>query len=567
MQTLSPTLQIPEAAHRAPRSEKNPLMDERQILYDTQPDPDPRLADAYSAFEDGNLKEAGRIASKAILKNPRNADALNLLAEIAKRAHRFADAENFLQRCVRWAPEHQAYRYNYIVLLIEINKYKSALREINILLEKKPESLLYRAAKAHILNRNREYAEAAALFRQLSVECPNSAEVWQGLASTLRSVGGYGDEPIQCLRRALEIEPGAGSAWWGLAAMKTVRFAAEDVRIMEEQLTKPAVSPESRIDLYYALGKACDDIKEYEKSFQYYSKGNAIRRVGLDYNADSTTSMVSRGCKVFTPELFREKANLGCPSADPIFVVSLQRSGSTLTEQILGSHSQIESAGELQALIQIVADDVMPKTGPDYPNGMEKLTADVLRELGEKYLERCKRFRVQGKPFFVDKNCYNIWQVGLIRLMLPNAKIIDVRRHPISACWANFTISFSHAPPLSYKLTDIGRFYYDYVRMMAHMDRVQPGKIHRVIYEHLVADLEGEVRRMLDFLELPFEQSCLEYYKTERAFNSISNEQVRQPIFKEGVERWRPFEPWLGPLKEALGPVLDAYPDVPEFPI
>jgi hypothetical protein len=361
-------------------------------------------------------------------------------------------------------------------------------------------------------------------------------------------------------------DPAAGSAWWALASMKTLRFTEEDVRIMEAQIANLAIGASERTDLYYALGNACDDVKEYGKSFQYYSRGNAIRRVGLDYNPASTTSRVDRARAVFTPDLFRASEGAGCPSAEPIFVVGLQRSGSTLTEQILGAHSQIEVAGELQTMIQVVGAEVMPKTGPDYPCGMDKLTPDDLRALGEKYLELTRTHRSKGKPHFVDKNCYNIWQVGLIRLILPNAKIIDVRRHPIACCWANFTVSFSHAPPLSYKLSDIGRFYHDFVRLMAHYDCVLPGKIHRLIYENLVADLEGEVRRMLDYLELPFEQGCLEYYKSDRAFNSFSNEQVRQPIFKDGVARWQPFEPWLGPLKSALGPVLDAYPAVPEFP-
>jgi len=275
--------------------------------------------------------------------------------------------------------------------------------------------------------------------------------------------------------------------------------------------------------------------------------------------------MVSRAKVVFTPELFRDKSAGGDASAEPIFVLGLQRAGSTLVEQILGSHSQIEPAGELRCLLRVVGEEVMPKTGPDYPNGMENLSAEDLKNLGAKYLEFARAHRMQNKPYFVDKCPYNLWQTGLIHLMLPNAKIIDIRRHPIGCSLANFTMSFAFAPPLSYRLTDIGRFYRDYVRLMAHFDRVLPGKIHRVIYEELVADLEGAVRRMFDFLRLPFESSCLEYYKSDRAFNSFSNEQVRRPIFTEAVDRWRNYEPWLGPLKASLGSVLEAYPDVPEF--
>jgi tetratricopeptide (TPR) repeat protein len=561
---MSPTLQIPDVAVRSAGTDSGSLGKARRDLRDQWPVRDPKLLEAAAAFENGETAAAKRIASKFLAKHPRNPDALNLMAEIARRARNMREAEVYLAQCVRWAPDHQAYRYNYAVVMIERDKL-GALTEINTLLAKDPHNPLFRCLKGHLLNKSRKYAEAAELLRGLTAECPDSTDAWMGLANALRSLGGHNDEVVSCLRRVTGLDPASSAAWWGLASMKTYRFTDEDVRIMEEQLPKPALAAADRIDLCYALGNACDDTKRYEKSFQYYSKGNAIRRVALDYNPDSTTAMVSRARAVFTPELFREREQAGCPSAEPIFVVSLQRSGSTLTEQILGSHSQIEGAGELQTMIQMVGADVMPKTGPDYPSGIERLTPEDLRSLGEKYLERTRTQRSLGTPFFVDKNCYNIWQVGLIHLMFPNARIIDVRRHPIAACWANFTISFTHAPPLSYKLTDIGRFYYDYVRLMAHFDRVMPGKIHRVIYENLVADLEGEVRQMLDFLGLPFEQSCLEYYKSDRAFNSLSNEQVRRPIFKEGVERWHAYEPWFGPLKAALGPVLDAYPGVPEF--
>lgn len=565
MQSIKPTLQIPEVPLRSPGADTGALARARRNLYDQRPLRDPKLIEAAEALENGDTREAKRIASKFLAKHPRNPDALNLIAEIAKRARNLAEAEVHLTQCVRWAPDHEAYRYNYAIVLMERDKLKGALAETEILLAKSPRDPLFRCLKGLLLNKTRNYTEAAEVYRKLASEYPDSTDAWMGLANSLRAIGGHSDDVISCLRHVIEFNPAMSGAWWGLASMKTYRFTDEDVRRMEEQLAKAALSAGDRIDMHYALGKACDDTGQFEKAFLHYSKGNAIRRVGLDYDPDSTAEMVSRARAVFTPELFRERAQAGCQSREPIFVVSLQRSGSTLTEQILGAHSQIEASGELQIMIQMVATGVMPKTGPDYPNGMDSLTPEDLRLLGENYLEKTKVHRPQGKPFFVDKNCYNLWQVGLIHLMLPNAKIIDVRRHPIAASWANFTISFSHAPPLSYKLTDIGRFYYDYVRLMAHFDRVMPGKIHRVIYENLVADLEGEVRRMLDFLELPFEPGCLEYYKSDRAFNSFSNEQVRRPIFKEGVERWRSYEPWLGPLKSALGPVLEAYPDVPDF--
>jgi hypothetical protein len=243
----------------------------------------------------------------------------------------------------------------------------------------------------------------------------------------------------------------------------------------------------------------------------------------------------------------------------------MQRAGSTLVEQILGSHSQVEPAGELNTVIQLVAENVLPKTKDLYPEGMERLEPADYKAIGERYLELAGKRRETDRRHFVDKCGYNFLHTGLLRLALPNAKIVDIRRHPLGCCYANFTVSFQYAPPLSYSQTDIARFYADYVRLMAHFDRVQPGKVLRVIYEELVEDLEGQVRRMLDFLELPFEPACLEYYKTERFFSSFSNEQVRRPIFREGLDRWKNYEPWLGQMKAALGPVLSAWPDVPDF--
>jgi tetratricopeptide (TPR) repeat protein len=487
------------------------------------------------------------------------------MAEIARRNRDFEQAEDCLARCIQAAPDHEAYRFNYACVLSDLGKFLPALDQADMLLAKDPENILYLGTKGALLSRVRKFAESADCYRKLTAMCPNSAEAWYGLASALRSIGGNTEESLSALRKVTELDPSYGHAWWALASAKTFRFTDADVRLMEAQVSKPAVGAAERTDLYYALGKAYDDVKQYDKSFQCSSKGNAIKRIGLDYDPDATTAMVDRARAVFTPEFFAQRAGLGCPSTEPIFVVGLQRSGSTLTEQILGAHTQIEPAGELQTLLRVVVENVMPKTGANYPYGMDKLTPDDLRSFAEQYLEFSRAIRTSDEPYYVDKNCYNIWQIGLIHLILPNARIIDIRRHPISCCWANFTISFAHAPPLSYKLTDVGRFYYDYVRLMAHFDRVLPGKIHRVIYENLVSDLEGEVRRMLDFLDLPFEQSCLEYYKYDRAFSSFSNEQVRRPIFTEGVERWRSYDPWLGPLKKVLGPVLEAYPDVPEF--
>lgn len=567
MQAFSPTLLAPNIPVRAAAAGGDAFARAREELSGRYPVRDPKLLEAARMLRQGLAADAERIVSRILARRPRDPDALNLMAEVAKSERSFRKAEACLARCVQLAPDHDMYRYNHACALMELSNPDAALAELAIVLAKDPDNVLYLNLKGTLLSKRLKFAESVECFRQLAAMCPDSVEVLMGLANALRSLGGRSEEAIAVVRQVIELDPACGAAWWFLASFKTVRFTESDIRAMEEQLAKPAIAAGERTDLYYALGKAYDDIRQYEKAFQSYSRGNAIRRIGLDYDPDATTSMVERARRVYTPELFRERAGAGCPSTEPIFVLGMQRSGTTLTEQILGSHSQIEPVGELTTMIRLVADSVMPKTGDNYPNGMDRLTPEDLKEFGEKYLKRARLLLRENKPHFIDKNCYNLWQVGLICLMLPNARIIDVRRQPISCCWANFSMSFTRAaPPLSYKLTDLGRFYYDYVRLMAHFDRVLPGKVHRVIYEKLVADLEGEVRRMLEFLGLPFEESCLEYYKNDRSFNSFSNEQVRQPISKEGVERWHNYEPWLGPLKAALGPVLDAYPDVPDFP-
>jgi len=562
--TGAPTF-VPYEPPRAAAAGADRLFDNAlEQLATSWPVQDRRILSAANALENGRFDEAEQLVSRVLAKQPANADALNLMAQIAHRAGRGEEAERLWKDCLEIVPHHQAYRHNYAVLLLEIGKLDEAAAQTRILLENEPGNVLFRYLYAEALSRQRQFAEAAECYRRLTQDYPDSPELWYRLGSTLRSLGGHTEDAIAAFRRAVEIAPWMGSIWWSLASMKTFAFSGADIEVMETELPRTPAS-HHRADMHYALGKAHGDMGNYEHSFRHYSTGNAIRRVDLTYDPDDTTEMVSRAKAVFTPELFREMGAAGHGSTEPIFVLGLQRAGSTLVEQILGSHSLIEGAGELACVLRIVGDDVMPKSGPNYPNGMQNLSGEDFANFGEKYLQLAAVHRLQKKPFFVDKCPFNLWHTGLIHLIFPNARIIDVRRHPVGCCLANFTMSFAHAPPLSYRLTDIGRFYRDYVRLMAHFDRVLPGKIHRIIYEDLVADLEGEVRRALEFLGLPFEESCLEYYKNDRAFNSFSNEQVRRPIFKDAVERWRNYEPWLGPLKASLGSVLDAYPAAPEF--
>jgi tetratricopeptide (TPR) repeat protein len=542
-----------------------PYIKAREVLLALQPVTSAQMRSAIATLESGCIDEAKSIAQKHLEEHPGNADALNLLADVAGRLGRNEEAERRLAECVRLHPDHKICRYNYALLLLKLGKRDDAMAETELLLQRSPRDILFRTLKTILLDRNMRYEDAARSYRELTEDYPDSSELWLGLARALRCLGGYGDECTAALRKAIALCPWAGNYWWNLASLKTVRFTRNDVQLMESQFARPPVSAKDRADMHFALGKAYDDIRNYERSFQHYARGNAIRRRETHYDADEIAAMVSRAKAVFTQELFQRSIAADSSTAQPIFVLGLQRSGSTLLEQILDCHSAIEGAGELQCVHRIVGDDVMPRSGPDYPWGVDALEPSDLRSMGYKYLALANRKRSTGKPFFVDKHPFNLWHVDLIHLMLPNARIIDIRRHPMACSYANFTMSFAHAPPVSYCLSDIGRFYVDYVRLMDHFDHVLPGRICRIYYEVLVTNLEAEVRRILEFLGLPFERGCLEFYKNDRALNSYSNEQVRSPIFTGGLEHWRNYEPWLSPLKAALGPVLDAYPGAPDF--
>ncbi|MFL6592146.1 MAG: sulfotransferase family protein, partial [Luteimonas sp.] len=356
--------------------------------------------------------------------------------------------------------------------------------------------------------------------------------------------------------------------YWSLANLKTVRFDEADLAAMRAQLARTDLAVEDRFHFEFALGKALEDAGDYAASFAHYAAGNAQRRGIVHYSADETASRVDRTCRVFTREFFTARAGAGCASPDPIFIVGLPRSGSTLLEQILSSHSAVEGTMELPELISLTRDlrkrTHAPESTP-YHDVLAALDHAELRALGERYLDRTRVQRRSDAPFFIDKMPNNFAHVGLIHLMLPNARIIDARRHPLACCLSGFKQHFARGQHFTYGLEDIGRYYHDYVRLMAHFDAVLPGRVHRVVYEEMVEDTESQVRRLLAYCGLPFEDGCLRFFENTRAVRTASSEQVRRPIYKEGVDHWRHYEPWLEPLKSALGPVLDAYPQVPQF--
>ena len=373
-------------------------------------------------------------------------------------------------------------------------------------------------------------------------------------------------EGIAAYRKSIELMPQLGESYWSLANLKTFRFSAQEIGAMRSAVRLEDLDAHERFHFHFSLGKALEDESEFEESFMHYAEGNRLRRLEIRYDADESRERLRRSHVLFTQEFLRERAHSGCPAPDPIFIVGLPRSGSTLLEQILASHSQVEGTMELPDLIAMarrVAGTADDGDSANYPGVLAALTADQWRSLGEEYLERTRIYRKHAAPFFIDKMPNNFLHLGLILVALPNAKIIDARRHPLACCLSGFKQHFAIGQHFSYSLEDIGRYYRDYVAFMAHFDRVAPGRVHRVFYENLVDDTEAQVRALLDYCGLAFEPSCLRFYENSRAVRTASSEQVRRPIFRDGVEQWRNFEPWLQPLKVALGPALEAYPGVP----
>lgn len=534
----------------------------RQLRASTR---DPLLIEAATALGDNRLGEAERLLRERLKADPADIAAIRMLAETGARLGRYADAEALLTRCLELAPNFAAARHNLATMLYRQNKNLEALTEIQRLTDKDPRHPGYANLRAAILARLGEYDQAIAVCERMLADYPNQPKGWMSYGHALKTVGRQADS-IAAYRKALEQAPTLGEAWWSLANLKTVKFTPEDVAAMTAALDAPGLSDDDRLHLHYALGKAHEDAQAWDASFAHYAAGAEIRRKQLEYDPAENAAETARAKAVFTPDFLAARAGQGCPAPDPIFIVGLPRAGSTLIEQILASHSMVEGTMELPDLI-VMARRLGGKTASRaesaYPEALAELSPEQLRELGEEFLERTRVQRKTDKPFFIDKMPNNFAHAGFIHLILPNAKIIDARRHPLGCCFSGFKQHFARGQAFSYDLTDIGRYYADYVELMAHFDAVLPGRVHRVIYEAMIADPEAEIRALLDHCGLPFEEACLSPHKNDRAVRTASSEQVRRPIFKDAVEHWQKFESHLDPLKQALGPVLSAYPDAP----
>jgi tetratricopeptide (TPR) repeat protein len=535
----------------------------RHIHYSAR---DPELRQAAGAMVRNDLPRAEALLKNRLKKAPTDVPAIRMLAEVAARCGRNDAALALLERCLELAPGFGAARYNYAVLLHRLNDPERSLAEAERLLAANPRSPAYRNLHAVLLSRVGEYQRSADAYAQLLEEYPANAKLWLSYGHVLKTRGSQ-DESIEAYRRSIVYDPKFGEAYWSLANLKTFRFDAADLAEMQAQLARADLDGDSRLQFHFALGKALEDSGDYASSFAHYAQGNALTRAAHPYDPELNSRRVARLKATFSRKFFEDRVGSGCAASDPIFIVGLPRAGSTLLEQILSSHSAVEGTTELPEIITLAKDLRAQAESGDIASYAEVLatrSAGELRAMGERYLERTRIHRKTDRPYFIDKMPNNFLHVGMIHAVLPNAKIIDARRHPLACCFSNFKQYYARGQNFSYSLVDMGRFYRDYVDLMAHFDAVLPGRVHRVIYERTVEDTESEVRRLLAYCGLPFEPGCLRFFENERPVRTASAEQVRQPIYRDGVEQWRNYEPWLGPLKGALGPVLEAYPGVPE---
>lgn len=517
----------------------------------------PRLIEAALAMNENDLPRAEPLLRAQLKEFPFDVASIRLFAELAGRIGRYNDSENLLRRALELSPSFTAARANLALVLYRQNRPVEALAELDQIAAEEPDYQGRANLQAAALGRIGEFDDALTLYEKVLEKAARQPRIWMSYGHMLKTVG-WTDDGVAAYRKAIELMPELGEAWWSLANLKTVKFSDADITAMEAALARGDIAEEDRFHLDFALGKALEDRGKAGAAFAHYSAGNALRRESLDYSAAETSRFVDKMIEVTSGDFMAARAGQGCDAPDPIFILGMPRAGSTLVEQILSSHSQIEGTSELPDI------PVLARRDSKYPANLPDLSAADLQALGEEYLQRTRIQRKTARPLFIDKLPNNWAHAPFIRLILPGAKIIDARRHPLGCCFSNFKQHFARGQAFSYSLDDMGRYYADYVRLMAHLDRVQPGAVHRVIYENMVDRTEAEVRALLDYCGLPFEEACLAFHKTERAVRTASSEQVRQPIYRDGTEAWKPFDRWLDPLRDALGEVLECYPEVPK---
>ncbi len=515
----------------------------------------PALIDAALALAEDRLHDAEPLLRSRLRNAPTDVAAIRMMAELAARIGRLKDSEALLRRALEIAPSFGVARANLATVLYKQNRFPEALEQLDAVLADGGDKPSQQNLKAAALGRIGGYDEAIGLYRELTERFPEQAKLWMSYGHMLKTVGDQ-EASISAYRQALTVEPALGEVWWSLANLKTVRFSDEDVAAMHTALEASGLVHEDEFHLHFALGKANEEQGDHEAAFTHYAKGNRLRAGELSHDPDAVTAHVDKLISQFTPEFIA--ARHGHAATDPIFIIGMPRAGSTLIEQILSSHSMIEGTMELPDIPAMAMRAGRDKDG--WVGAVADMTPEDLDRLGAEFIERTRIQRKTDRPFFIDKLPNNWSYLGFIRLILPNAKIIDARRHPLDCCFSNFRQHFAKGQSFSYDLDHMGRYYADYVRAMEHFDVVQPGYVHRVIHEELLDNPEAEIRRLLGYLGLPFEAACLSFHENKRAVRTASSEQVRRPINRDGVDQWKPYGAQLGPLKAALGDLWKTYP-------
>ena len=518
----------------------------------------PALLAVTELMHEGKLLKAEQICRHFLQNNKRHIEGMCLLAEIGIELKIYDDAEFLLSSALELAPTHIYARSQYLNLLIRIGKFKAADQQVESLLIDQPDNLSFKVAKANVLTGLGKVEQAITLFEEAIAQDKQVAGFHLQLGHALKAKGDI-TKAVEAYQQAYQISPSYGDAFWSLANTKTYRFSDEEITKMQRQQYDNDLALTDRVQLHFATGKAFEDRKDYQQAFQAYQQGNKLQHEHNGFDINKIEKQIAEQIKFCTPELFQNRGHLGLNSPDAIFIVGLPRSGSTLLEQILASHSQVDGTMELHNILGLAArlrgrsnqSDKQSEQESQYPKNLTEINPDYFARFGQQFIDETRVYREQA-PFFIDKMPNNFLHIGLIRLILPNAKIIDARRSPMACCFSGFKQLFAEGQDFSYDLEDIGRYYQAYLKLMAHWESVLPGHVLTVNHEDVVDDLETQVRRILDFCGLEFEQSCVDFHKTKRNIKTPSSEQVRQPIYKSATEQWQYFEPYLTTLKKTL---------------
>ena len=525
--------------------------------------PEPVIV-ATGWFVDGELVQAEQLTRDYIAKHGDHFEAMRLLARIGAAMEIYDDAEILLKEVVKRVPDYHAARQDLACVLLDRHKYAEAHQELVQLVQQFPDNAHFQTLMATAVVGLGQHRQAIELYKKALLagnkDARALAEIELSIAHSHKTIGAT-PQAIEHYRRAIQHRGEYGDAYWSLANLKTYRFTDREIESMAAAITKPHIALDDQIHLSFALAKGYEDREEYAQAWHYYELGNQLKRQNSRYRPEVIELNTHNQKTVCTQAFFSARQQFGRDVRTPIFILGLPRSGSTLLEQILASHSQVEGTQELANIPRLVVE--LQGRNPDlndpkYPKVLAELPAEFFIQQADQYLHDTSVYRSQ-KPHFIDKMPNNFRHIGLIHLMFPNAAIIDARREPMACCFGNFKQLFARGQEFSYSIEDIARYYRTYLELMEHWDTVLPGRVLRVHHGDVVADLDSSVRRILDYCGLPFEPQCLEFYKTNRSVRTASSEQVRQPIYTEGMEQWRHFEPWLSPLRLKLGDALTRF--------